>query len=414
MVKDTLELWDFVLPSLVVFGSALITIAVIVIAIRLLRRSPRAQSAAVRTRNEAASALVELDDAIEDADVELALATATYGGKAPAALARARLTAVRVRDTGFAVYQELVDAPPVTPVAKQAAVRTHSAARTALRELSAARAQHRDWLRQNANAAQQVTATRAHLQSVQATLGNAATRDTELAARFAPSEVIEVMTPTARAKTQLEQAQHAIQRASTLAEDPTKSALDDLADAERAIRAAETAASAADQAYARLDQASAVVQEEFTSVRAQVQEGVTLLADTPAEATERMTDALRDAQSRLDALEADAQRKPLETITALARIRGQLDLAIGDARSARARLDGAKSALPGTIATARALIGRAESKVAASSNGAARIRLSSAREELTRSRNASDAVEALDAARRAIRHAEDADALAST
>lgn len=413
MMTESLGVWDFILPSLVVFGSALIGIAALVITIRVLRRTPRAQAKAVEARNLAASSLLELDEAIEDADVELALATATYGGNAPASLARARLSAVRIRDDGFAMYQELLDAPPVTPVAKHAAMRAHTTARAALRELSTARDQHRDWLRKNSSAARQVTATQAHLDSVAATIGNTAARDTELAARFAPSEVIEVMTPTTRARTQLEQAQHALQRAAALASDPTKSALEDLTDAERAIRAAETAASAADQAYTRLEQASTVVRDELASVRAQVQEGAVLLADTPAEATARMSEALHDAQARLDALEPDAERKPLETISALSRIRGHLDLALSDARSARARLDGAKSALPGAIATARALIGRAEAKVNASSNGAARIRLASARDELARSRNASDAVEALDAARRAIRHAEDADALAS-
>jgi hypothetical protein len=74
---------------------------------------------------------------------------------------------------------------------------------------------------------------------------------------------------------------------------------------------------------------------------------------------------------------------------------------------------GARTALPGTLAAARNAIAQAEASVAHSQAGAdARARLISSQHELALARQAQDPVAALDAARRAMRDAEDAKALA--
>ena len=66
-----------------------------------------------------------------------------------------------------------------------------------------------------------------------------------------------------------------------------------------------------------------------------------------------------------------------------------------------------------TLAAARSAIAQAEASVAYSRGSAdARARLLSAQDELARARQVDDPVAALDAARRALRHAEDAKALA--
>ena len=74
---------------------------------------------------------------------------------------------------------------------------------------------------------------------------------------------------------------------------------------------------------------------------------------------------------------------------------------------------GARTALPGTLAAARAAVAHAEAQITRSRAGAdARVRLTAAQRELASARQATDPVEALDAARRAMRNAEDAQALA--
>ncbi|MBN9172680.1 MAG: hypothetical protein J0I70_00810, partial [Microbacterium sp.] len=65
------------------------------------------------------------------------------------------------------------------------------------------------------------------------------------------------------------------------------------------------------------------------------------------------------------------------------------------------------------LAAARNAIEHAEAVVSGSPGAAPRVRLAAAQDELAAARQAADPVEALDAARRAMRHAEDAQALAA-
>jgi len=125
----------------------------------------------------------------------------------------------------------------------------------------------------------------------------------------------------------------------------------------------------------------------------------------------RLGAVLTEVAAALDAVEADAARRPTAAVTAIARLRDRLDLAVGDARTAQQRLKGARSALPGALAAARDQIARAEPRMPAA-GADARVRLGSAQRELAAARGAANPVDALDAARRALRHAEDAVALA--
>lgn len=405
------KLWDLITPSLIVFGITAVVVTALIFTVRAIRRGPRARAAAEVVRSSAASAMVGLDDAIEEADVELGLAAAVAGGGAPASLARTRLSAVRVRDEGFAQLRALTDEPTPIPILKRHAAQLRSRADAAVGALRAASAEHSTWLRQNANASSQVTALRGRLADLRVELGDPQAREKDLLARFEPEEADDVTAPSVNAVALLAQAETALDTAAALADDPTKSALEDLAEAERALRDAEQEIGVADQAYEQIRHAAAAVPSEIESLRELLRSGSMLRANVPASATEAIGEALAEAQTRIDALEPDALRHPTATITELTRIRDRVDLALGDARSARARLDGAKAALPGTLATARIHITRAESALASTSSPDAKIRLAAAREELALARNASDVVEALDAARRAIRHAEDAGAL---
>lgn len=404
-------MWDLVYPSLIVFGVAVVLVVVAVFVVRAVRRGPKAQAAAAAARDRAGSALLALDDAVADADVELGLAGAVYGGGAPASLARARVVATQVRDEGFADYRSIVDDGLSVPAARQLSARVTSRADQAVGMLRSANEEHHAWLAKNAASGDAVAATRARLVEVEQELGDPDARENELRRRFTDEETADVLLPTARARTQLQVARAALDRAASASGDPTASALGDLTSAERALREAERNAAAADQAYEQVLRAAAAVHGEIESARSLVRSGSTLHTTVPPEATEAISRALHEAQASIDGLEAESERRPLHTIAEISRVRDRLDLAMGDALSARARLEGAKAALPGTLATARTLIGRAENSLAEVPAAEARIRVAAARDELARARNAADVVEALDAARRAIVHAENADAL---
>src|SRR5215213_1387138 len=98
MTETAAGILGWVVPALVVFGVTALAIAVLAWAIRRARRSPRARAAAEEVRVRAGAALVRLDDAVDDLDLDLGLSGALYGGGAPASLRRARLTAQHVRD----------------------------------------------------------------------------------------------------------------------------------------------------------------------------------------------------------------------------------------------------------------------------------------------------------------------------
>lgn len=405
-------MWEAIYPSLIIFGGTAVAIAVITWVVRRIRRRPSAQVAAENARENAGGALVRLDDAISEADIELGLAGAVYGGKEPAVLARARLRAVQVRDDGFARHRALSDAPPAVPVLRQRSDRLRVEADHAVAELEEARGQHAAWLRRNADAPRQIAALRRRIAEVTDQLGKPGVREQELADRFADDEAKNTTEPLRTAREHLDVAHHALVAAEEMRSDPTQPILERLTDAERALREAERAMQSADQAYEQTRAAAIAAPAEIASVRADIRRIVALQREVPPVAAARLGEAAEKATAAVDALEPRATAEPSAVIAGITRVRDRLDLAVGDARTARARLDGAKNALPGTLATARMLIGRAEQSVAAGSSSEARIRLASARDEIARARNADDVVAALDAARRAVRHAEDADALA--
>jgi hypothetical protein len=177
------------------------------------------------------------------------------------------------------------------------------------------------------------------------------------------------------------------------------------------MRRGHAAARALEEEHRLVTDAAQAVAGELDAARTALRHAEELRASLEPDDAERLGRELREFDASLTALEPRAHRHPTETVTAVARLRDRLDLAVGDARTAQQRLRGARTALPGTLAAARSAVARAEA--AASRAGAdARVRLSAAQHELAAARSAQDPVAALDTARRALRHAEDAVALA--
>lgn len=400
------------IPSLVVFGSAAVVCVVIVLAIRGARRTPKARARREIVWTRAGGSLVRLDNAIEESDIELGLAGAMYGGSAPRTLAAARAQAADVRDAAFATYQEVLDRKEKDPGAARDARRVGEAADRALLKLEAAQAEHKKWLTANADAPAQVVRARERLTSFEAGVGDPTALERDLDARFADTEVAPVRAAMAQVRTAMIDADAAISRAEAMADEPGESVVSDLAEAEKALRQAETAASAAEQAHKAVIDASIAVNGEIQQVRKSIARGVKLQAQVPSDAAVRVGEELTAALATVDALEPRAAAEPTAVVAEISRVRDRIDVALGSARSARDRIDGARSALPGTIATARSAIAHAEAIINQGSSADARVRLLAAQDALAASRTADNAVSALDTVRRAIRHAEDAEALA--
>ncbi len=413
MPEPVATILGWVIPSVVVFGVAAIAVLVLAWAVRRARRSPRARAAADAARAKAGAALVRLDDAVGELDLEVGLSGAMYGGDAPASLRRSRLTAQHVRDASFEEYRGIstADVPPVE--VRRASTRIERRAEQALAAIAAARAEHGAWVRANVSAASQVDAARGRLAQLRASMGDPAALVAELSSRFAEEEWRDASRAAHAAVAEADEAERLLETAAAQASDPALTALPTLAAAERALRQAENDARILEEAHRLVLQAAQAIPDEVAAARSALRHAIVVRDHLEPADAERLGAEIREVESELSRVEADAARRPTWAVDRIARLRNRLDLALGDAHTAQQRLRGARTALPGTLAAARRALAQAEASVAHSRAGAdARARLLSAQEELARARQADDPVAALDAARRAMRDAEDAKALA--
>ena len=403
---------QWAIPALIVFGVTALAIAVAAWAIRAARRSPRARAAADEIRGRAGAKLVQLDDAVDELDLEVGLSGALYGGGAPASLRRARLTAQHVRDESFEEYRA-ISAADVLPVQiRQGSARIERRCTQALATIAAARAEHSDWVRANVSAIAQVAAARRRLETLRATMGDPAALVSDLSSRFAEEEWKDASRAARAAVDSADEAERSLAVAAASADDPTRSALADLATAERALRRAEMEARTLEETQRLVTQAAQAGPGEFAAARTALRQAAVTREQLDPPDAARLGGELRAIDAELAQLETDAGRRPTRTIDRIARLRDRLDLALGDARTAQQRIRGARTALPGTLAAARNAVAHAEASLGHARAGAdARSRLASAQSELAAARQAQDPVQALDAARRAMRDAEDAQAL---
>ena len=413
MPEPAASILGWLVPALIVFGVTAIAVAVIVWAMRQARRSPGARAAAEHARAKAGATLVQLDDEVGELELEVGLSGALYGGEAPASLRRARLTAQHARDDAFEEYRAISDGTTPTDEIRRISGRIDRQAREALAIVAAARREHGAWVTANVSAAGQIDGARRRLAELHASMGDPAALVAELSSRFAEDEWHDASRSAHAALSQVAVAQRHLDAAAARADDPSLSALPDLAAAERALRQAEGDARNLEETHRLVLQAAQAVPDEISAARTALRQASVTREHLDAPDAERLGAELRAIEQELNRIETDAARRPTRTVDAIARLRGRLDLALGDARTAQQRLRGARTALPGTVAAARGALAQAEASVSRSRAGAdARSRLLSAQRELARARQAEDPVAALDAARRALRDAEDAKALA--
>ncbi|WP_243075971.1 hypothetical protein [Microbacterium sp. SS28] len=402
----------WIIPALVVFGVTALLVVVTTWLVRRARRSPRARAAALADRERAGASLVRLDDAVAELELEVGLSGALYGGEAPTSLRRARLTAQHARDRAFEDYRA-TGTPGVAPdLVRKTASRIERTVAESLGTIQRARAEHAAWMQANVSAAQQLVREQQRLTALRASMGDPRRLVAELESRYAEDEWRDAARAAESAMSEADAAERILTRAAEEASDPSRTALADLAAAERSLRLAEVDARTLEETHRLVTQASQAIPGEFDAARAALRQAITIAEHLEPGDAARLQTEVRAITEQLDALQTDAARTPTRTIDRIARLRDRLDLALGDARTAQQRLRGARTALPGTLAAARAAIAQAEASVVHAHSASARLRLLSAQRDLADARQAQDPVSALDAARRAMREAEDAKALA--
>lgn len=416
------DLWW--LPSLIVFGGVGIIVWLLVTLLR--RRNPKTPVASIDDLHRRAGiALVRTDDAVREAEDEVGFAEAEFGREAARGYAADVASARSALGEAFRLRQSLEDEIADTEAQRRAwneriisvcedVERTLSARLRGFDERRGAERSAPDLLdqleRRIDRARERLTTTGLAIASAADRYAATAVEDARVLRRTAQDTVDQATHDAARTKDRIDTGQpaaaalHALGRELQQAEDRLDAVERSLA----GIAAAETELAAAGRELR-------TVIAEAEALRAEVERPET--AAVIAAAVERANRALLEAES---ATSTDGDRVLPDPVRRLEAVRAadiDLDAALATARSAQQRLDNAREAMRGALFTADSNIRVAVDVISAHRGrvGAdARTRLAEAQRQLALAEAAAvdDPVEALDAARRASRIAQDADALA--
>ena len=407
------------LPSLIVFGTAGIGVVVAVRAAAGRRRRLGASGADTLAALEqrAGVALVRTDDLVRSAEEEVDFASAQFGDAAASDLAH---TVAYARDQlreAFHLHQQLADAVPDSDdqrrrwserivhlcIEVQSNIGTHTSSLDDRRALERAAPDRLGELRTA------IATTEARLPEAEATL-------TRLSTEYASATFAVVADAPTSARNAIGSAGAAIERAASRVS-AQEAAADALDDASEQLLVARHALDGLTRTAAALDEASAELASSIERSRASVDEA-RQRRDT-AEVPEAASDISAGIEIVTAAIARATQRDglpdPLQRLDALREAESRLDAALSSARSRQQRLDSARQALRGALFSARSHVDVASSFIGENRGRVgpdARTRLAEAERQLALAVAAADPVEALDLARQVSRLAQDADALA--
>ncbi|MBH0008703.1 hypothetical protein [Salinibacterium sp. SWN1162] len=306
--------------------------------------------------SRAAGLLVALDDRVREADLELGFAVAQFGADAACDFASALAEARGQLTEAFRLGQQRDDA-------------------AGARQLAAAEELYDDDV---------LTVPRRELAAGRSEIAAAETALDAAAANISPTGVNAVT--------------------------------DTLRGAATALHRAERAAEVTDQAFAELAEAAAAVLQLREATHSDLLEARLAAESAPdPQSGARILTAIAASERALERTVATSSNlhSPLEQLALLNDARTELDSALATARNQQQRFEHARAAYQGTLVAARSQISVVRELVGRGGASArARTRLAEAERQLMIAEAETDPVEALDAIRRSVTHARDADALA--
>lgn len=364
---------------------------------------------------KAGSLLVQLDDALRDADDELGYAIAQFGADRAKPYADALALARGKVTEAFRLRQSLDDAYPDSDQQNrewtlqiialceqaQAALASQDKSFTDLRALEA-------------NAGGTLKDVRARIVATTARLDGARSTLAQLATKYVPTLFAQVAQNPDEAQKSLADATKAADAAEPgISQQGVNDVSGILQDAGRAAQHADQLLDAVDRTARDLAAADDAL--------------ATLRAKTAADLTEAKTErdkapdadtgkAIIDAIASIEKILAERSKGPTDPTAELDRLGdavNELDLALASARNQADRLSHARAAYEGTLVSVKSQIAAAHDYIGRYGGGVdARTRLAEAERQLTIAEAETDPVEALDAVRRSVTLARDADALA--
>ena len=404
---------------------AVVTVIVVVgvllaggIVLLFRRRSgaqPSSASGLGALRTRANILLVRADEAVTAGEDELGFAVAQFGETRTSQFAASMADARAKLAEAFRLQQALDDSVPESAQKK----REWTLQITALCEaaITTVAGQDRDFSRlrgAEADSPARIADLRARIAAERADLAATAGTRERLLASYDPA-LLGADDPVAAATAALDAAAESLDDAEArIAPSGVNTVGGLLEDAEGSLRRAAGVQQAQRQLGARLDAAASALDSLVDSTErdlaeARLQRDAAPDADTGA----AIIGAVADVEKTRSAV--GASRDPVAGLDALTTAVAALDTALASARNQTQRLEHARSALVGTLVSARSQIAALKSLVADGGRGVgaeARTRLAEAERQLMLAEAETDPVEALDVARRAVTHARDGEALA--
>ena len=407
-----------VVTAVVVVGVLLVG-GIVLLFRRRAGAQPSSASGLPALRTRANILLVRADEAVTAGEDELGFAEAQFGEARTAEFAATMADARARLAEAFRLQQALDDAVPESAQKK----REWTLQIVALCEaaIAAVGGQDRDFssLRSvEADSPARIAALRARLLSASSRLAPAADTVECLAAAYAPGLTEGTAGAVETASAALDSATDSLDEAEKrLSPSGVNTVAGLLEDAEGALQRALGALDRVDGVEARLAAATSALGDLVATTADDLAEARAERGSAPDAET---GDAIIQAIARVEAARSavtspGADADPVRGLDDLSSAVAALDTALATARNQTQRLEHARAALAGTLVSADSQIAALRSLVADSGRrvGAeARTRLSEAERQLMLARAEADPVEALDAARRAVTHARDGDALA--
>ncbi|CAN5142531.1 hypothetical protein BH11ACT4_BH11ACT4_08540 [soil metagenome] len=371
-------------------------------------------SIAALTR-KAGSLLVRLDDAIRDGDDELGYAVAQFGQDTARPYAEALATARAKVAEAFRLKQSLDDAyPDSDQQQREWTLQIIALCEQASTALAGQDRTFADLRALEANAGGTLTDLRARITATTARLNGSRRTLADLAKKYVPTAFAAVAkNPDEAEKSLADATKRADAAAPKISQQGVNDVSSTLQDAGRAAQHADQLLDAVDRTardLAATDGALATLRSKTTADLVEAKAERDTAPD--AETGKAIIDAIAGIEKIL-AARADGPIDPTGELDRLGDAVNALDLALASARNQADRLSHARAAYEGTLVSVKSQIAAAHDYIGHRGGGVdARTRLAEAERQLAIAEAETDPVEALDAVRRSVTLARDADALA--
>ncbi len=398
--------------TLLVVVAALMVAGVVIVA----RRRGRPNDALDAVRRSAGSALVRADDRVDDAESDIDFALAQFGENAMADYRAALQQARSDRDEVFRLHRMLENEPGARLRHRERAERIVMLADRIERTLDEQSARFRERRSLETAAPERLEQLVTRIAAARAALADARTARDALLERADRSAIGAPADAPERAAEQLERAEaRAAQATTQLAGAAASAVTTTIGEAELLLHTAEQAIASVGTTAARLDAAAEALQQlrdDARAARTEALEAVDGAAD--AGTADAITAAIAETDAAIATAAGAGSRDALRAIAGIRAALDGLDVSLAAGRTQTQRLSHARAAYQAALVQVEAQIAAARAAIAGRGSAGARSRLDDALGELDAARTAigSDPVEALDAARRALMHARDAEVLA--